>query len=146
MEFWDSIELLAKQSDLARRICKRGYCTSTTIFEEDDYMFNNQFGFHPNGKCGCIKTNDKYIFDIRCEHLMWAEGYVEYNLCNDEENLVWNESLNNNGQLVTKENMYYEGAPFDDRVYEGNAILIYGNHKGIFIMKLITIPKKPKIN
>lgn len=33
--------------------------------------------FHPNGKTGCITVDDDYIFGIRCDHLVWIEGYSE---------------------------------------------------------------------
>lgn len=33
--------------------------------------------FHPNGNTGCIEVDDDYMFGIRCNHLIWIEGYSE---------------------------------------------------------------------
>jgi hypothetical protein len=60
--------------------------------------------FHPNGECGCISLFDEYMFGIRCNHLMWAEGWLE-----DED--------------------------------QSDAILIYGNHKGEVVTKLIVFDR-----
>lgn len=33
--------------------------------------------FHPNGDSGCILLDDDYLFNIRCNHLIWIDGYSE---------------------------------------------------------------------
>ena len=43
----------------------------------DDNVEMRNIMFHPNGKTGCITVDDSYIFDIRCDHLVWIEGYSE---------------------------------------------------------------------
>lgn len=63
--------------------------------------------FHPNGNCGCILVNDDLIFGIQCNHLMWAEG------CCEGVETFWKSS------------------------YELNSILVYGNHKGHLVVKLL---------
>ena len=95
----ESFRRLSEHSDMAKRlmanhsihiICLRG---------------NDDFSFHPNGKCGCITLNDESMFGIRCNHLMWAEGWIE----GAENNL---------------------------------AILVYGNHKGVLEIVLLTFSEK----
>ena len=54
---------------------------------------------------GCITLNDKSMFGIRCNHLMWAEGWIE--------------GAENN-----------------------HAILVYGNHKGVLEIVLLTFSEK----
>ena len=67
----ESICRLSEHSNMAKRlmanhsihiICLRG---------------NDELSFHPNGKCGCITLIDESMFGIRCNHLMWAEGWLE---------------------------------------------------------------------
>ena len=74
--------------------------TAYSIKEVDIYDTT----FHPNGECGCISLFDEYMFGIRCNHLMWAEGWIE-----DED--------------------------------QSDAILIYGNHKGEVVTKLIVFDR-----
>lgn len=38
---------------------------------------NEETTFHPNGFCGAILLNDEYFFNLRCNHLMFADGYLE---------------------------------------------------------------------
>lgn len=69
--------------------------------------YKDCISFHPNGKCGCIEMNDDDIFGIRCGHLIWAEG-----ACEGIE-------------------------PFLNEKDEKTVILVYGNHKGTLISKLL---------
>ena len=83
--------------------------------EYDDYFptlskLREQFSFHPNGNTGCIQVDDDYIFGIRCNHLIWMEGYCE------GVEFWWEEN---------------------DRKWD--SILICGNHKGYFRIKMIVI-------
>ena len=141
-EVLKSLKFLSNKSKLAKRILKHGVFNITTIFEENsilaqhpeskdtNYHYDEEIGFHPSGKSGIILMNDEYIFGIRCNHLQWVEGSVEYDLVGD--NLKWYETLDDNGKTTT-----------DDSNLEnmsGNAIMLIGNHKGSLIIKLITIP------
>ena len=97
-----SFKELSEVSDVAKlyydKKC-RIYVCNTSEDEE---------GFHPTGKCGCLEVYDDYRFGIRCNHLMWAEG--------------WNEFFN-----VKDKNGY----DVDNTLY------IYGNHKGCFLSLVI---------
>lgn len=43
------------------------------------YAFDDGWGsFHPNGDCGCILSDDEYVFGIRCNHLIWMDGEDEH--------------------------------------------------------------------
>lgn len=95
------IEKLAEVSEMAEYLKKQQ-------FEVID--LKDAVSFSPNGKCGYIEANDDYIFDIRCDKLMWAEGNCE--------GTEW----------------FWE---LSDRGGEYNSILIYGNHKGILKIKLV---------
>ncbi len=81
-----------------------------------DGVYKGSLDFHPTGACGCIYLPDTYLFGIRCEHLMWAEGYCEY---------CW---------YIPS----YISAT--DR-----SILIYGNHKGEFKAGLLCLYKKDEV-
>ena len=65
--------------------------------------------FHPNGNCGCVELDDDYLFGIRCDHLMWMEGNVE-------DNYLWTKDLDSE---------------------DARAILVCGNHKGLFMSYII---------
>lgn len=84
-------------------------------------------GFIPNGKCGCIVIDDDYLFGIRCNHLMWMEGKVRKNF------------------LVK-----HCGAEPDDSLPEHccvKCLMVFGNHKGIFMMNLVyPLKLKPLID
>ena len=76
MDIRDDIVTLAGHSDLAkgmlRKIDKVAIDTIVAPGKCGDDM-----PFHPNGRSGCVVTGDDYLFGIRCDHLMWAEGWVE---------------------------------------------------------------------
>ncbi len=91
----------------------------------EEMSFNQEdFAFHPNGNCGCITMGDDYIFGIRCNHLMWMEGN-----CEGLEDF-WNA---NDHQVLEK-------TQDQDELF--HAILITGNHKGLFMQKLIVFHAK----
>ena len=105
------LEELAEHSPLAKQFVSDNlfeHCKLITLssYVGGDEINNLQgFSFHPDGNCGCIELPDAYMFGIRCDHLMWSDGWCEGTeefLCGD-----------------------------------GQTILIYGNHKGQFVMKLI---------
>lgn len=92
------------------------------IYDPTEYMdyfptlskLQEQFSFHPNGNTGCIHIDDDYIFGIRCNHLIWIEGECE------------------GGEFWWKEK------DFEEEGYP-KSILICGNHKGYFRIKMIVI-------
>ena len=96
-DFDISFKELSEVSDVAKlyydKKC-RIYVCNTSEDEE---------GFHPTGKCGCLEVDDDYRFGIRCDHLMWAEGWNEFFSVTDK-----------NGNCID------------------NTLYIYGNHKGGF--------------
>lgn len=100
----ESFRRLSEHSDLTKRLLKHH---STRL----DCLRNchDELSFHPNGKCGCITLNDESMFGIRCNHLMWAEG--------------WLEGAENN-----------------------QTILVYGNHKGVLEIVLLTIAEQVGYN
>lgn len=112
---------LAKCSVMANRLmsCKVELISLETNFREKLSFNQDDFAFHPNGNCGCIRMGDDYIFGIRCDHLMWMEGN-----CEGTESF-WN----GNDHLAA------ESADDTDDVF--CTILITANHKGIFMQKLI---------
>ena len=69
-----------------------------------------------------METFDDYVFGIRCDHLMWAEGNCE------GIEPFW--SMRDR-----------EYASDDDRdfVLKYKSILVFGNHKGILMTKLIVL-------
>ena len=82
MNLIEDIKVLAENCDEAKKYLELDttkYCIKLidywipSISDTDD-----SHNFHPNGECGCIELDDDYLFDIRCNHLMWATGYCEY--------------------------------------------------------------------
>lgn len=62
------IEMLAHSSEVA------------FDHRNDDYEIldvDEETTFHPNGFCGTILLNDEYFFNLCCNHLMFADGYLE---------------------------------------------------------------------
>lgn len=121
----ENLKLLAEHSPIAKQILKTGSYRVIPLFTySNDYLDKDtsdeqQFAFHPNGKCGCINLNDKEVFNIRCNHLMWSDGYIE------------------------RYEPFFTKFDFNDdkpitNIEELNCVLCYGNHKGEFRMVLIT--------
>ena len=106
-EIEKSIEKLSTVSDVAKSFIGKTLCVYPVVgmFAEND-NYCEDFNFHPNGKCGCVEMNDDYLFGIRCNHFMWADGKLEYP-------------------------PFYETD--EDTVKNGwdDCVMIYGNHKGI---------------
>ena len=119
----DDIIRLSKDSSLVKKMLDKG--RKVALIEQQDFMphpsdfesAHEYFTFHPNGNCGCCLLPDDYMFGIRCNHLMWAEGF-----CEGGERF-W-ENLNLNEDECERE-------------WGDDCVLIYGNHKGFFIMKLL---------
>lgn len=108
-----SIEKLAAVSDVAKSFIGKKLCVYpiTGLYENNNR--NEDFNFHPNGKCGCIEMNDEYLFGIRCDHFMWADGELEYRpFCKTE---------------ATEENGL------------NNCVMVYGNHKGHLEIYLVYV-------
>lgn len=113
----NDLEKLVKVSDMAKLFTDNEKCELVEIFNMGD-IEEPEFSFHPNGKCGCIELNDDYLFGIRCNHLMWAEGS-----CEGVENCF--EGLEESNDI-------------EDYIKTiNNTILFYGNHKGTFCMYLL---------
>ena len=113
MDYKESFKLLSEYSELAKQIRSEVKDSSTILHIRNvaHNIVDNTLSFHPNGKCGCIEVNDDYMFGIRCNHLMWAEGYIEGT------------------------------EPFTDDCEEKDVILVYGNHKGYFLVFLLYTTK-----
>ena len=134
MNLIEDIKVLAENCDEAKKYLELDttkYCIKLidywipSISDTDD-----SHNFHPNGECGCIELDDDYLFDIRCNHLMWATGYCEYlpgvyGQHSDSDFLI--DTLLDNDVMTIEE---WEEHPSD--------ILIYGNHKGGICCKLLT--------
>lgn len=106
----NDIEKLALVSEMARKHGENFEIVDLCEYNEHQ---SDELSFHPNGNCGCILLDDDYAFDIRCNHLIWAEGYcegIEY---------FWTEN--------------------DDNVHVYNTILVYGNHKGSLQIKILAL-------
>lgn len=110
------IQKLSEKSEMVKKALneKRDFKLYTLYLLQDGLLCNpyNEFSLHPNGNCGCIELDDSNMFGIRCDHLMYCECWCEA----VEE--FWNE---------------------DDNLDNYNVILIYGNHKGLFTIKVLVI-------
>ena len=117
----EDIKILAVCSKMAAK-----YTNNYEIIDITNYkQQNKELSFHPNGNCGCILSGDDYLFGIRCNHLIWAEGN-----CEGIESF-WNK--NDHSVAIEK---YFDV----DKTY--NSILVYGNHKGLLRMKLVVFHEK----
>lgn len=119
----EDIEKLAICSEMARK-----YGSNYEIIDVEEYnkLHADALSFHPNGNCGCILLDDDYAFDIRCDHLLWAEGScegIEY---------FWTEDDHNIAEEKSKRNEY--------DFYK--SILVCGNHKGGLSTKLLVLHEK----
>jgi hypothetical protein len=106
---------LQQVSEMAKKFTDINKVRVYTLYDDRDTDFRkvDQFSFHPNGKCGCIELNDDDCFGIRCNHLMWAEGSCEgYEYFFNEEG-------------------------YDSDETRENVIIVYGNHKGWFVLNVI---------
>jgi len=118
----EDISRLMMCSEMARK-----YGDNYEIIDLDEYRQHHrpeELAFHPNGNCGSLFCGgDKYIFGIRCLHLIWTEGN-----CEGQEDF-WNKGD-------------YLGAEIRDFSDIYNAILINGNHKGELKTKLLVFHEK----
>ena len=96
---WE-MEKLSKLSTLAREMYEKNvHYKVHTIIDWNKFPTNQQMsylsengesiGFHPTGPCGCILLDDEYFYDIRCEHLIFIEGWTE-GYCRDSILLIGN--------------------------------------------------------
>lgn len=101
------MEKLAEHSDMAKEMLKKIdkiVVKPVLTYEE----CNTDCWFHPNGPCGCVILNDDYLFDMRCDHFMWAEGWHEgydYEKGYADSILIY---CNHKGNLIIKEIMFIE--------------------------------------
>lgn len=125
-------EMLAKVSELAK---KRGNNYKLIdIRDFDGFAYNDEsLSFHPNGKCGCIELDDSNIFGIRCNHLIWAEGW-----CEGVEDF-WSNSFNGVDESDADADIDIDEREAD---VDYEAILVFGNHKGELVAKLIAFQPK----
>ena len=89
---------LAKHSHLANEMLLH----DVKVVKFMDVVYDPQhpteyFSFHPTGECGCINADDDYIFGIRCDHLIWFEGF-----CEDEKEQVIIVCGNHKGMYMQK--------------------------------------------
>lgn len=82
---------LWEHSELARKFDGSEFVLGKIIDWEDHYdgfrlsdgseiditYVEGAMSFHPNGRCGCINVADDYIYGIRCDHLIWMDGWFE---------------------------------------------------------------------
>lgn len=133
-------EKLASQSPMAHHYQQMKYDLEEILHPNfsGSYSDISQFDFHPNGISGCIISDDDYIFGIRCDHLMWMEGFVE-DIYGDHANYGYTDEEINN--IQSEGSISSESKSFDYPVAtEYGAfpvILLIGNHKGTIIMELI---------
>lgn len=84
---WE-METLSKLSTLASEMYEKNvHYEVHTIMDWNNFPTQKQMyqlsengesiGFHPTGPCGCILLDDEYFYDIRCEHLIFIEGWTE---------------------------------------------------------------------
>lgn len=78
----ESILKLTEQSEMAKRLAKEKSFKLITVGSRSK-GYDGLLTFHPNGKTGCIEMNDDYIFGIRCDHMIWVEGW-----CEDQEPFI----------------------------------------------------------
>ena len=102
-EIQKSLEKLATTSETARKLLANRNTQVVDVLSNDITDFGFEFTFHPTGACGCIEMDDENFLGIRCNHLMWAEGWCERN-----DSYIHS----------------YNGTE--------NVLLIFGNHKGTF--------------
>ena len=116
---------LAKHSPMANKYILHEVEVINLANSDEAPEFNQEdFSFHPNGKCGCVRMGDDYLFGIRCDHLIWMEGN-----CEGVESF-WEVGDN------------FDSTDEDPFINGHYSILISGNHKGYFKQKLIIFHKK----
>ena len=70
----EDLKELSKYSDVAKKMVKDTDENHVLFFFEPEIWEGNSF--HPQ-KSGCLELDDWYMFGIRCNHLVWVEGYSE---------------------------------------------------------------------
>lgn len=146
-------EKLIQQSPMARHYQQLEYDIETILDVSDYHPFGKaltRLDFHPNGISGCILDDENHSFDIKCDHLMWLEGFVEdvynYELSGETGYVEYGYTkgeIDSAGISIGSAGNY----PIDSKIefdYPNNTfmgafpvILLIGNHKGATIMKLI---------
>lgn len=95
MNIEKDMQILAMSSEVAKELHKSG----KEIIVQQVYINDDEdFTFHPNGHCGCVLLEDEYIFGIRCDHLIWMEGWCEIEAKGDSILVLGNHK----GHTVTK--------------------------------------------
>lgn len=72
-------DLITKYSDVAKNNIGKRYILLQYLDYDNLYGGGacNGIDFHPNGVSGCIKLPDDYYAGIRCDHLMYMEGFLK---------------------------------------------------------------------
>lgn len=83
------LDLLSEASPLAN---EQKFCEHEVVENGDSIN-----SFHPTGKCGCMSLHDEYFADLRCGHLIWIDGYVEWNMASATLLVA-----NHKGRLLTR--------------------------------------------
>lgn len=117
---------LSKNSGAARKIVQServwGEILLTGLDQsEPEDLYDGSPTFHPDGRSGCILMNDEYFLDIRCDHLMWMDGWLEPN------------------DLILADGACDKIEEIEDSGYNAEipAVLIVGNHKGCLYVRLL---------
>lgn len=108
-KYRDDIKKLAGHCGLAADFAKRRWFKVIDLMGTYEH-YEDDVSFHPDGECGCVELDDDSLFGIRCDHLMWATGNTE-----------------------GTDGFYTYPPKVNDRL----GILLYGNHKGTLVVKLL---------
>lgn len=104
IDYEKDFKKLAMVSDVAKMYFSNKY--EMTVADLSDKPLAEQHedtAFHPTGKCGCILLDDDYMLGIRCDHLMWAEGFHEHHRDLDYKDntiLIWGNHKGNLSALL----------------------------------------------
>lgn len=135
-KFKHSLENLAKHSKLVETCQNAGmkskiFCLDDPTSREKivNFDFDPYITFHPTG-CGMIELEDDYLFDIRCNHCIFIEGYCEGDETDWECESVW---WTDDFEVCQNENSWRNAFP---------AVLIQGNHKGAFRQFIICFTRE----
>ena len=125
------IEKLSEVSETAKDILKGtpllfkcSLTGETEIGSENSFFYS----FHPNGKTGCIDLPDDYMLGIRCNHLIWIDGYCECVCWENADIYTTEEDFETVSKKMTDA----------DSILGNKCVLLVGNHKGILVFNLLT--------
>lgn len=82
-KFDKDMEVLATHSEFASKYSKKGFTIDDlsghptkllSLFGYYDWGYESTDDFHPTDS-GCIRLDDDWMFDFRCDHLIWIDYY-----------------------------------------------------------------------